>query len=218
MKYVKTFEQFVNESVNESKSVKVGDFIKTEYGYYYKRVAGKVGGREAFIEIMNGKEGKRKTSLHSSAKFEVVDAPDDLKESVNEEVEYKFDGIVKISGNLYNNWNDREIQKFLRSLKSIQVIGDLNNVLTIRLNDKDLKSFKKWMKESVVNEAKKPLYKKGQKIQYQLEFKGGVGKYAGSISKSKNVETGVIKKRKKTLASYDYELTDGLVVHQSVNS
>jgi len=60
----------------------------------------------------------------------------------DEEVEYKFDGVFKISGNLYNNWNDREIQKFLNSLKSLKIIGDLNNVLTIQLNDKDTKSFK----------------------------------------------------------------------------
>lgn len=70
--------------LNESRSVEVGDFIKTEYGYYYKRVPGKVGGQEAFVEVMNGKVKKRKTSLHSSTKFEVVPPPDDLKETVNE--------------------------------------------------------------------------------------------------------------------------------------
>jgi len=70
------------------------------------------------------------------------------------------------------------------------------------------------LKESV-NEAEKPLYKKGQKVQYQLDYKGGVGKYADSVSKSQNVETNVILKRKKKLSSYEYVLTNGLTVHQS---
>lgn len=70
------------------------------------------------------------------------------------------------------------------------------------------------IKESV-NEAEKPLYKKGQKVQYQLDFKGGVGKYADSVSKSPSVDTGVIRRRKKTLASYEYELTSGLTIYQS---
>ena len=44
-------------------------------------------------------------------------------------------------------------------------------------------------------EENKNLYKKGDKVKYQLTFQGGVGKYADAISKSKEVKTGVIKKR-----------------------
>ena len=59
--------------VTEATSVNVGEYIKTEHGYFYKRVAGKVGGQEAFVEISKGKEKKRKTSIHNSVSFEIVD-------------------------------------------------------------------------------------------------------------------------------------------------
>lgn len=66
-----------------------------------------------------------------------------------------------------------------------------------------------------VNEAEKPLYKKGQKVQYKMEYSGGVGAYADSKSESPNVKTGVIISRKKTLSSYKYVLSDGMTVYQS---
>jgi hypothetical protein len=59
--------------LNEPVSVNVGEYIKTEHGYFYKRVAGEVGGQEAFVEISKGKEKKRKTSIHNSVSFEIVD-------------------------------------------------------------------------------------------------------------------------------------------------
>ena len=59
--------------VTEATSVNVGEYIKTEYGHFYKRVAGEVGGQEAFVEISKGKEKKRKTSIHNSVSFEIVD-------------------------------------------------------------------------------------------------------------------------------------------------
>ena len=72
-----------NESVvTEAISVEVGDYIKTEHGYYYRRINGEVGGQEAFVEISKGKEKKRKTSIHNSASFELVDAEEALSESV----------------------------------------------------------------------------------------------------------------------------------------
>ena len=77
-------------------------------------------------------------------------------------------------------------------------------------DSKDIKSFAK--KHLSINEAKDPVYKKGQKINYQLYFQGGVGKYADAISKSKDVDTGVIRKRTKNkiTGSFKYELTNGL--------
>ena len=66
-----------------------------------------------------------------------------------------------------------------------------------------------------VNEAEKPLYKKGQKVQYKMEYSGGVGSYANSKSESPNIKTGVIRSRKKTLSSYKYVLSDGMTVYQS---
>ena len=71
-----------NESVvTEAESVEVGEYIKTQYGYFYKRVDGKVGGQEAFVEIKKGKEGKRKTSIHDTVSFEIVDAEEALNEN-----------------------------------------------------------------------------------------------------------------------------------------
>ena len=70
------------------------------------------------------------------------------------------------------------------------------------------------LKESV-NEAEKP-YKKGQRVDYQLNHKGGVGKFADAMSKSKNIESGVIKKRTKGFAgTFKYELTNGLELYGS---
>ena len=92
----------------------------------------------------------------------------------------------------------------------------IHNARTIgKYFTKDEVEFLTSLFESTVNEANKPLYKKGQKVEYQLDFKGGVGKYADSISKSKNVDTGVIRKRSKTLSSFKYELTNGLEIYQS---
>ena len=86
-----------------------------------------------------------------------------------------------------------------------QYIGSINGELYTKFVVTDLK-------ESAVTEAKDPVYKKGQKINYQLYFQGGVGKYADAISKSKDVDTGVIRKRTKNkiTGSFKYELTNGL--------
>ena len=66
-----------------------------------------------------------------------------------------------------------------------------------------------------VNESTKP-YKKGQRVDYQLTHKCGVGKFADATSKSKNIESGVIKKRTKGLGgTFKYELTSGLELYGS---
>ena len=72
------------------------------------------------------------------------------------------------------------------------------------------------MRESV-NESKDIVYKKGQRIIIQLTHKGGVGKYANAMSKSKNTEEAVIKKRTKNkiTGSFKYELTNGIEVYSS---
>ena len=245
--FEKFSDKYLNESVNEAKSVKVGDFIKTEYGYYYKRVAGKVGGREAFVEIMNGKEGKRKTSLHDSTKFEIVDPPNDLHEAAidvkkidklrKHAKKYGFKEIKDpkdwVKKNGYNEDRIETLALFVdptdKTNKTyVSVYSDSGSYdpselevnFFVRGGGSGNDSIDDWTKEKYwkeyfsdtdesVNEA---AYKKGQRIEYQLEYKGGVGKYADSISKSKNVETGVIKKRTKNKITGDfkYELTNGL--------
>jgi len=75
---VRMFEPMESVQVTEgiyAKQSKIvpGEYIKTQYGYFYKRVEGKVGGQDAYVEIKNGKEGKRKTSIHDTVDFEIVD-------------------------------------------------------------------------------------------------------------------------------------------------
>lgn len=80
---VKLFEQFITEGIyaKESKVVP-GEYIMTQYGYFYKRVEGKVGGQDAYVEIKKGKEGKRKTSIHDTVDFDIVDKSRALGESL----------------------------------------------------------------------------------------------------------------------------------------
>ena len=85
----KTGKRLFSESVTEgiyAKESKIvpGEYIKTQYGYFYKRVEGKVGGQDAYVEIKKGKEGKRKTSIHDTVDFDIVDKSVALGESVTE--------------------------------------------------------------------------------------------------------------------------------------
>ena len=84
--------------------------------------------------------------------------------------------------------------------------------LDVRLKDGEADDILMMLDEPL-REAK--TFKKGDKIKYQLTFRGGVGKYADAISKSKEVKTGVIKKRMKTLSGFKYELTNGLEINPS---
>ncbi len=88
--------------------------------------------------------------------------------------------------------------------------------LVNRKTDDIISYFVGSLSESVeLDEATKP-YKKGQRVNYQLDHKGGVGKFADATSKSKNIESGVIKKRTKGLGgTFKYELTNGLELYGS---
>ena len=79
------FESVVAEGIYAKKSKIVpGEYIKTQYGYFYKRVEGTVGGEDAYVEIKKGKEGKKKTGIHDTVDFEIVDKSIALSESVTE--------------------------------------------------------------------------------------------------------------------------------------
>ena len=83
------------------------------------------------------------------------------------------------------------------------------------VSDGPKKKKKKEFHPDMMYEAAKP-YKKGQRVDYQLDHKGGVGKFANAMSKSKNIESGVIKKRTKGLGgTFKYELTSGLELYSS---
>ena len=64
--------------------------------------------------------------------------------------------------------------------------------------------------DSGLNESERPRFKKRDRIQYRLTYKGGVGKYADAISQSDNIEVGVIAKRTRGIAGFKYTLTNGL--------
>ncbi len=85
--YIEIYSKSQNESVTEGiyakkSKIQVGEYIQTQYGYFYKRVEGKVGGQDAYVEIKKGKEGKRKTSIHDTVDFDIVDKSVALGESV----------------------------------------------------------------------------------------------------------------------------------------
>ena len=83
-------------------------------------------------------------------------------------------------------------------------LGNLRTTYGVRVN------------ESVELDEATNSYKKGQRVNYQLDHKGGVGKFADATSKSKNIESGVIKKRTKGLGgTFKYELTNGLELYGS---
>jgi hypothetical protein len=100
-------EGYAESVVIEAESVKVGEYIKTQYGYFYKRVDGKVGGQEAFVEIKKGKEGKRKTSIHDTVSFEIVDK-DAAFESLVTEKKHDREDTIKF------------IKKYMRFVKTTE--------------------------------------------------------------------------------------------------
>ena len=86
MRHIKLFEQFVNEG-KAGADIKPGEYIKSEYGYFYQRVDGMVGGQPAFVYVEADKKGglkigKKKTSIHSSSGYEKVTI-EEIKTSLN---------------------------------------------------------------------------------------------------------------------------------------
>lgn len=86
MKHVKIFEQFVNEAVHGA-DIKPGEYVKTQYGYFYQRVDGTVGGQPAFVYVEADKKGKlkvgnKKTGIHSSTDYEKVTL-EEIKTALN---------------------------------------------------------------------------------------------------------------------------------------
>ena len=115
----KTGKRLFSESVvTEAKSVKVGKYIQTQYGYFYKRVEGKVGGQDAYVEIKKGKEGKRKTSIHDTVNFDIVDKSIALSESVVNEgywSGYDYDKWTKENGKpKYPKWVKTTLKEIVK--------------------------------------------------------------------------------------------------------
>lgn len=79
MRYIKPLTEGIH--AKQSK-IQPGEYIQTQYGYFYKRVEGQVGGQDAYVEIKKGKEGKKKTSIHDTVDFNIVDKSIALDESL----------------------------------------------------------------------------------------------------------------------------------------
>jgi len=79
MRYIKPLTEGIY--AKQSK-IQPGEYIQTQYGYFYKRVEGQVGGQDAYVEIKKGKEGKKKTSIHDTVDFNIVDKSIALDESI----------------------------------------------------------------------------------------------------------------------------------------
>jgi hypothetical protein len=76
------FKKFeLDADINEAKGGQImpGDYVKNQHGNIYQRVDGKVGRHDAYVRVINGKPGKRKTGLHDSFKLTLVNK-DELTE------------------------------------------------------------------------------------------------------------------------------------------
>ena len=124
--------------------------------------------------------------------------------------ELSWDGDKHDGGSYYIKDNGDVINAAIGGVK----FGTITS--TQRDFEKGIRATSKARNESRVTEATEVRYKKGDKIEYQLTHKGGVGKYADAMSKSKNTESGVIKKRIKGFGgTYKYLLTSGLELYAS---
>jgi len=111
-----SIEYTVKESVNEAKGGQIfpGDYVKTQYGDVYLRVDGKVGGSDAYVRVIKGKAGKRKTGLHDSMKLTLVNK-DGLEESVND----AYNNLEKIFG------TDQETMDIFQSIEDKGTVKDM---------------------------------------------------------------------------------------------
>lgn len=117
MKRVKLYEAFVNEGKAGS-DVKSGEYIKSEYGYFYQRVDGMVGGQPAFVYVEADKKGKlkigaKKTSIHSSVGYEKVTL-EEIKASlgINEAKLSKVEILIDVLANLEDAFTEEEFVEF----------------------------------------------------------------------------------------------------------
>jgi hypothetical protein len=152
--------------------IQPGEYIQTQFGYFYKRVEGQVGGQDAYVQIKKGKEGKKKTSIHDTVDFNIVDKSIALDESL----------VTEAS-------EDRMIKQIERALKDGTSIFKLP-MATQKYYNKNKSDF-----ESVVTEAKKLTIKDVEKAwdsiygeDFKDEYSGVHGeimrKYKGKITKA----------------------------------
>jgi hypothetical protein len=106
MRYIKPLTEGIY--AKQSK-IQPGEYIQTQYGYFYKRVEGQVGGQDAYVEIKKGKEGKKKTSIHDTVDFNIVDKSIALDESQVTEAEAYVTDKFKVGDKIKTGFGEWEI-------------------------------------------------------------------------------------------------------------
>ena len=114
--FMAAWDKVVKESVTEAKGGQImpGDYVKTQYGDVYLRVDGKVGRSDAYVRVIKGKAGKRKTGLHDSMKLTLVNK-DGLEESVTD----AYNNLEKIFG------TDQETMDMFQGIEDKGTIKDM---------------------------------------------------------------------------------------------
>ena len=114
--FMAAWDNVVKESVNEAKGGQIfpGDYVKTQYGDVYLRVDGKVGKSDAYVRVIKGKAGKRKTGLHDSMKLTLVNK-DGLEESVTD----AYNNLEKIFG------TDQETMDMFQGIEDKGTVKDM---------------------------------------------------------------------------------------------
>lgn len=114
--FMAAWDKVVKESVNEAKGGQIfpGDYVKTQYGDVYLRVDGKVGKSDAYVRVIKGKAGKRKTGLHDSMKLTLVNK-DGLEESVTD----AYNNLEKIFG------TDQETMDMFQGIEDKGTVKDM---------------------------------------------------------------------------------------------
>ena len=92
-----------------------GDIVKNQHGNYYMRVDGKVGRHDAYVRVINGKPGKRKTGLHDSFKLTLVN-----KDELNENLDIKKASTEKLEKLVKQSEDEKVSPAFASQLKLIR--------------------------------------------------------------------------------------------------
>ncbi len=151
--FMAAWDKVVKESVTEAKGGQIfpGDYVKTQYGDVYLRVDGKVGKSDAYVRVIKGKAGKRKTGLHDSMKLTLVNK-DGLEESVTD----AYNNLEKIFG------TDQETMDMFQGIEDKGTIKDMiefidefgNEEMLSRYGIKSTAQIKKLAK-TIMNESYK---------------------------------------------------------------
>ena len=176
MKHIKLFEQFLNEG-KAGADIKPGEYIKSEYGHYYQRVDGMVGGQPAFVDVEADKKGKlkigkRKSVIHSSTKYVKVDI-EDIKASLNISEDFINEA------NQDNSYTFNDLQDYRKAISALNAANFYRSGNGYPPKGDEPGSYsedERWLTIKIVRgekEAAKVLKK--SKVNYKSEYKKPMG-------------------------------------------